>query len=524
MISNHIIDYPTPINLNYAWSFGSLAGFYFALQMATGIFLAMHYTPHVDLAFASVEHIMRDVKNGWLLRYMHSNGASMVFIMIYLHIGKAIFYRSYTHKRMYLFFSGIFIFLLMMGTAFIGYVLPWGQMSYWGATVITNLITAVPFVGNELAFWVWGGFSVGNPTLQRFYSLHYLFPFLITGLIFIHLVLLHDVGSSNPMGVNSSRDKISFYPYFFLKDVVALSLSLCFFVGLVHFYPNLLGHSDNYIPANPLVTPTHIVPEWYFLPFYAILRAVPNKLGGVLAMLGAILVLFLLPFIDRSPVKSPRFRPIFSFFFWFFVADFFLLGFLGGHPAEEPYITASKYASYFYFGFLLFLIPFIGMIEWTISNEQLHPSATSSGVPEKKTNVVAKAAVSNKDELKTAASSTQKARFHSDRSSGTTQGSPEYNGQVNEVNGSGKKERPRLIRYHYQAPPKGLLPGGLLRCKDVWYQDTNNLHDEKKKFQTHFLQKSWPQFRPSSRPLPKRTPGVVTEFIIRKAPEEGKQS
>jgi quinol-cytochrome oxidoreductase complex cytochrome b subunit len=371
VLSNHIIDYPTPVNINYAWSFGSLAGIFFALQLATGIFLAMHYTPNVDLAFASVEHIMRDVKNGWLLRYMHSNGASMVFIMIYVHIGKALFYRSYTHKRTHLFFSGVLIFLLMMGTAFIGYVLPWGQMSFWGATVITNLITAVPFVGESIAQWVWGGFSVGNPTLTRFFSLHYLLPFLVTAIILLHLVLLHTAGSSNPLGVNSSQDKISFYPYFFLKDAVGLTLALIFYILLIHFYPNLLGHSDNYIQANPLVTPTHIVPEWYFLPFYAILRAIPNKIGGVAAMLGAILILFLIPFLDRSPIRTPRVRPLFNFFFWLFVADFFLLGFLGGHPAEEPYITASRLASVFYFGFFLVILPLTSHLEPVMAQEMV---------------------------------------------------------------------------------------------------------------------------------------------------------
>jgi ubiquinol-cytochrome c reductase cytochrome b/c1 subunit len=374
VLTNHVFYYPTPINLNYAWSFGSLAGIFFALQIATGVFLAMHYVPNMALAFASVEHIMRDVKNGWLLRYMHANGASFVFIMMYIHIGRNLYYRSYTHKRMYLFFSGVVIFLLMMGTAFIGYVLPWGQMSFWGATVITNLITAVPLVGESVAHWVWGGFSVGNPTLNRFFSLHYLLPFLILGLIFLHLALLHDVGSSNPTGMDSSLDKVNFYPYYFWKDAFALSVALFFFVVIVHFYPNLLGHSDNYIPANSLVTPTHIVPEWYFLPFYAILRAIPNKIGGVLAMLGAILVLFLLPFIDLSPIKGPRFRPVFIFFFWTAVMNFVLLGFLGGHPAEEPYITASRIASFYYFAYFLVVLPFIAILEqifWEDNVEEL---------------------------------------------------------------------------------------------------------------------------------------------------------
>jgi ubiquinol-cytochrome c reductase cytochrome b/c1 subunit len=370
LTTNHIIYYPTPINLNYAWSFGSLAGLFFALQIVTGIFLAMHYVPNVSMAFASVEHIMRDVKNGWLLRYMHSNGASFVFIMLYVHIGRNLYYRSYTHNRAYLFFSGIVIFLLMMATAFIGYVLPWGQMSFWGATVITNLITAVPMVGESLAYWVWGGFSVGNPTLNRFFSLHYLLPFLIVAVVFLHLALLHDVGSSNPTGMDSSVDKVNFYPYYFWKDAYALSVALFFFVVIVHFYPNLLGHTDNYIPANSLVTPTHIVPEWYFLPFYAILRAIPNKIGGVVAMLGAILILFVLPFIDQALVKAPRFRPVFVFFFWIMVANFALLGFLGGHPAEEPYITASRISGIFYFAYFLFILPFLALLEriWWYDN------------------------------------------------------------------------------------------------------------------------------------------------------------
>lgn len=377
IIANHLIDYPTPVNINYAWSFGSLAGIFFALQLLTGIFLAMHYTANIESAFSSVEHIMRDVQHGWLLRYMHSNGASMIFVMLYIHIGKALFYRSYTNTRMYLFFSGVVIFLLMMATAFIGYVLPWGQMSFWGATVITNLITAVPYVGESIAYWVWGGFSVGNPTLTRFFSLHYLLPFLITGIIFLHLALLHNTGSTNPMGLNSSVDKISFYPYFFFKDAVALFVALTFYIILVHFYPNLLGHSDNYIPANPLVTPTHIVPEWYFLPFYAILRAIPNKIGGVVAMLGAILVLLVIPFIDRAAVRTPRTRRAFTVMFWFFVANFWLLAFLGGHPAEEPFITASRLTSVFYFAYFLIGLPILAIMDIDVATQQYAETNTN---------------------------------------------------------------------------------------------------------------------------------------------------
>ena len=291
--AQHILYYPTPIAINYAWSFGSLVGLFFALQIITGVFLAMHYTPHVDFAFQSVEHIMTNVNYGYFIRYMHSNGASMIFILMYLHIARSLYFRSYTGKRIILWWSGIIIFLLMMATAFIGYVLPWGQMSFWGATVITSLVTAIPIVGENIAHWLWGGFSVNHATLIRFFSLHYLLPFIITGIILTHLVLLHNVGSSNPLQ-HQSIDTKPFHPYFTAKDSFIFSLTLVFFVFLISFYPNLLGHSDNFIPANPLLTPSHIVPEWYFTPFYAILRACPNKLGGVVSMLAAILILFII--------------------------------------------------------------------------------------------------------------------------------------------------------------------------------------------------------------------------------------
>lgn len=367
ILKNHIIYYPTPSNLNYAWSFGSLAGIFFALQIITGIFLAMHYTANVELAFWSLEHIMRDVNNGWLLRYMHANGASMIFITLYVHIAKALYYRSYTpgHSRAGLFYSGVIIFLLMMGTAFIGYVLPFGQMSLWGATVITNLITVIPFVGENIAFWIWGGFSVGNPTLNRFFSFHYLLPFIVVGIVFLHLTLLHLRGSMNPIGNTSIKDRVDFHPYFFIKDALSLFLALIIFSIIVFFYPNVLGHSDNYIMANPLVTPTHIVPEWYFLPFYAILRAIPNKTGGVIAMLASILVLFTLPTIDSAMIKSPRLRPFSNIFFIFFVFNFLFLGFLGGSPAEEPYILLSRVSSILYFSHFIFFVPLINILEAT---------------------------------------------------------------------------------------------------------------------------------------------------------------
>ncbi len=363
VLHNHIIDYPSPVNINYLWSFGSLAGLFFGFQIVTGIFLAMHYTPDITLAFDSIEHIMRDVRGGWLLRYLHSNGASMIFIMLYIHVGKGLYFRSYAGRgRTSLWISGIFIFLLMMATALAGYVLPWGQMSFWGATVITNLITAIPYIGQDIAYWLWGGFAVGNPTLGRFFSIHYMLPFIIVGLAFLHLVLLHHVGSSNPFGTAaSSSDLVTFHPYSVIKDFFSLLVAITFYILIVFFAPNFLGHSDNYINANPLVTPTHIVPEWYFLPFYAILRAVPNKVGGVIAMLSAILILFILPFIDQNSVKSPRFRPFLQTWFWLFVFNFILLGYLGGQVAEEPFITASQVSAGFYFIYF-FSLPILNIV------------------------------------------------------------------------------------------------------------------------------------------------------------------
>jgi ubiquinol-cytochrome c reductase cytochrome b subunit len=362
-VDSHIIDYPTPVNLNYLWSFGSTAGLCLGIQIVTGIFLAMHYTPHIDMAFSSVEHIMRDVNNGWLIRYLHANGASMFFIVVYAHIFRGLYFGSYMNPRGRLWASGVIIFLLMMATAFMGYVLPWGQMSFWGATVITNLFSAIPFVGGSIVEWLWGGFSVSNATLNRVFSLHYLVPFLIVGLVLLHLSLLHKDGSNNPLGLNSNPDTISFYPYFYVKDLFSFLILVLFFSFFVFFYPNILGHADNYIPANPLVTPAHIVPEWYFLPFYAILRSIPDKLGGVVAMVAAILILLLLPIINTSKVRSSKFRPIFSIAFWFLVSDFLLLGWLGQKPVESPYIEVGMAATAFYFFFLLILVPVIGLIE-----------------------------------------------------------------------------------------------------------------------------------------------------------------
>lgn len=362
-VDSHIIDYPTPINLNYFWSFGSAAGIALVIQIITGVFLAMHYAPNIDLAFNSVEHIMRDVNSGWLIRYFHANGASMFFIVVYCHIFRGLYFGSYIYPRTQLWMSGVIIFFLMMGTAFMGYVLPWGQMSFWGATVITNLASAVPIIGKTIVEWLWGGFSVSNATLNRFLSLHYLLPFIIAGLTIVHLTLLHKDGSNNPLGINVHVETIPFYPYFYVKDLLAFLSFIIFFSFFVFFYPNSLGHSDNYIVANSLVTPPHIVPEWYFLPFYAILRSIPNKLGGVIAMISAILILLLLPFINTSSIRSSKFRPIFSIIYWFLVSDFLILGWLGQKPVEDPYISVGFWCTVFYFLILLVFIPIAGFIE-----------------------------------------------------------------------------------------------------------------------------------------------------------------
>jgi quinol-cytochrome oxidoreductase complex cytochrome b subunit len=362
-LSQHILYYPSPSNLNYVWSLGSLVGLIFSLQLITGIFLAMHYTAHVDLAFDSVVHIMNDVQNGWLLRYMHANGASMVFILIYLHIAKGLYYRSYLYSRKYLWWSGIVIFILMMGTAFIGYVLPWGQMSFWGATVITSLVTAIPFIGENIAFWVWGGFSISNATLVRFFSLHYLLPFVITAIILLHLILLHQAGSTEPTQTNNS-DKIAFHPYYTYKDGFSLAVCLLLFFIIFFFYPNLLGHSDNFIKANPLVTPAHIVPEWYFTPFYAILRACPNKLGGVISMGGALLILFILPFFQTKWNSIPSsISPLYKITFWCFVMIFLTLMFLGGQAAAAPFVFCSKIFTILYFFYFILILPLIDRLD-----------------------------------------------------------------------------------------------------------------------------------------------------------------
>ena len=362
-VSSHIVTYPTPLNLSYMWSFGSLAGLCLVIQIVTGILLAMHYIPHTDIAFASVEHIMRDVNYGWLLRYTHANGASMFFIVVYSHIFRGLYYGSYIMPRGKLWASGVIIFLIMMATAFLGYVLPWGQMSLWGATVITNLFSAIPLCGSSIVEWLWGGFSVGLATLNRFFSLHYLLPFLIAGLVLLHLALLHEEGSNNPLGTNTGTDVIPFYPYYYVKDLLAFFGFVFLFSFFVFYYPNVLGHPDNYIEANPMVTPPHIVPEWYFLPFYAILRSIPDKLGGVLAMVLAILVLLLLPIINTSETRSADFRPFYKFIFYIFMFNFLILGWIGQQPVENPFILVGALCTLVYFVTILILIPLVGELE-----------------------------------------------------------------------------------------------------------------------------------------------------------------
>ncbi len=333
------------------------------IQIVTGIFLAMHYVAHADLAFLSVEHIMRDVNYGWLIRYIHANGASMFFLVVYVHIFRGLYYGSYMYPREILWCLGVIILLIMILTAFMGYVLPWGQMSFWAATVITNLASAIPLVGDSIVYWLWGGFSVDNPTLNRFFSLHYLFPFVIVALAGLHLIFLHENLSNNPLGIKSNTDQIPFGPYFLVKDLYGIILFFIFFSVFLYFAPNYLGHTDNYIPANPMVTPTHIVPEWYFLPFYAILRSVPDKLGGVILLLLSILILLALPFITRSEIRSSSFRLLHKIFFWIFFFDCLVLGWIGGKSIETPFYEIGQLATGFYFAYFLIILPGCNMLE-----------------------------------------------------------------------------------------------------------------------------------------------------------------
>ena len=370
-LNHELQEYPTPRNLSYWWNFGSLAGIVLVIMILSGIFLAMNYTPNADLAFGSVERIMRDVNYGWLLRYMHAAGASMFFLTVYIHMFRGIYYGSYKAPREVLWLLGCVIYLLMMATAFMGYVLPWGQMSFWGATVITSLFGAIPLVGDWVTHLLWGGFAVDNPTLNRFFALHYLLPFILVAVVMLHLIALHQHGSSNPLGIDKKgpQDSIPFHPYYTVKDLFGLSVFLIFYCAVVFFAPNLFGEPDNYIPANPLATPAEIVPEWYFLPFYAILRSTPDilfisaKLAGVLAMGASILLLLVLPWLDTSPVRSGKFRPVFRIFFWLLVIDCLVLGYIGGQPVNATTLTVGRIAEIWYFAHFLVILPVLGKFE-----------------------------------------------------------------------------------------------------------------------------------------------------------------
>ncbi len=364
--NNLIVDLPSPSSISYMWNFGSLLGICLVTQLITGIFLAMHYSSDSQLAFITISHIMRDVNYGWLMRVMHANGASMFFLCLYLHISRGLYFASYL--RIKLWYSGIIILILVMGTAFLGYVLPWGQMSFWGATVITNFASAIPYIGNSIVNWLWGGFSVGKATLSRFFSLHYLLPFIIAGLVFIHLILLHEKGSNNPNGVGIDIDKVSFYPYFIYKDIYGGFLFAIIFSIIIYYYPFVLGDPENFITSNPLVTPIHIVPEWYFLFAYAILRAIPNKLGGLLALVFSLLILFVVPFLHTSKLLSLKFKPLGKILFWVFISNFIFLTWLGAKPVEQPYIIIIQWSSFLYFSYFLIAIPTVGLLENKLMN------------------------------------------------------------------------------------------------------------------------------------------------------------
>lgn len=362
MIRKELGDgYPTTININYNWMWGSLAGIFLTIQLITGVLLTMHYSPDINFAFSSIEHIMKDVNAGWLVRYMHTNGASFYFLSIYLHIGRNIYHKLYLNNK-YVWYSGLIIFVLSMAIAFIGYVLPWGQMSFWGATVITNLFTAIPIIGQDLTYWLWSGYSIDNATLKKFFTIHFLLPFICLLVVIVHIFFLHKGNSSNPLGISVS-DKVPFYPLFVLKDSVGLFVILFIYFIFIFYYPNYLGHSDNYIEANPLVTPKHIVPEWYFLPFYAILRSIPNKLGGVLCMALSILILFFLPTIDFSKRHLMCKNILYSYFTVMFFTNVLLLGFLGSQPITYPYDIFSIFSTIFYFFYIIVLTTHVDIFD-----------------------------------------------------------------------------------------------------------------------------------------------------------------
>jgi ubiquinol-cytochrome c reductase cytochrome b/c1 subunit len=387
LIHSSFVAYPTPRNLNYWWTFGGILAFMLAAQIITGVVLAMHYTPHVDLAFNSIESIMRDVNYGWLLRYVHYNGASMFFLAAYIHMFRGMYYGSYKEPREVLWILGVILLLLMIVTGFMGYVLVWGQMSFWAATVITNLFSAIPVVGDSIVTWLWGGYAVGNPTLNRFYALHYLLPFVIAGVVVLHIWALHVAGQNNPAGIEpkTEKDTVAFTPYATIKDAYILILFCILYGWLVFYAPNYLGHPDNYIPANPAVTPSEIVPEWYYLPFYAILRAIPNKLLGVMALAAAIVIPAFLPWLDTSPVRSGRYRPLYKFFFWAFVVVCIGLGYLGSNVPEGWYVFFARLFTIYYFTYFLIILPVLGLVETTkplpnsIADEVLSAKAPASG-------------------------------------------------------------------------------------------------------------------------------------------------
>lgn len=361
--NDFLIKYPVPYNINYFYNFGVMSGLFLAIQIVTGLFLTMHYTPHIDYAFYSVDHIMRDISSGWLIRYMHSNGASMFFVVVYMHIIRGLYYGSYRYPRTFVWNIGVVIYILMMGTAFLGYVLPWGQMSFWAATVITNFLSVIPYFGTEIVQWVWGGFSINNATLNRFFCLHYLLPFVILALVVLHIIILHNYGSTNPLSLLSNKiDKISFYPYFYVKDLFSVAIFFMIYFIFIFFYPDALGHSDNYIPANPLNTPPHIVPEWYFLPYYAVLRSISSKTLGIIMMFISIFTLFFYPLLNNGFFNNPIFSFVGKLLFWIFLGNFFFLGILGAKNPETPYIQLGLFCTHLHLVIVFVIFPLITIL------------------------------------------------------------------------------------------------------------------------------------------------------------------
>lgn len=363
LVNSYLIDSPQPSSINYWYNIGSLLGLCLIIQIISGLFLSMHYSSNIELAFNSIESIMRDVNSGWLIRYIHANGASAMFILLYLHIAKAIYYGSYKYPRILVWIIGVIILILTITIAFLGYVIVYGQMSHWGATVITNLLSAIPFIGQDIVHLLWGGFSINNPTIQRFYSLHFILPFILIALVIMHLIALHTHGSTNPISLSNNLDKIPMHSYYIFKDLITIFIYLLIFSLFIFYSPNTLGHSDNYILGNPMVTPPSIVPEWYLLPFYAILRSIPNKLGGVIIMFGALLILFILPFIDKSIIRGNTFKILSKISFYLFIFNFILLGNLGKLHIEIPFILLGQLSTLFYFSYFIILIPLISYIE-----------------------------------------------------------------------------------------------------------------------------------------------------------------